>query len=204
MTALTVIALIAFALFAIIDWMAVSNEQTSAEYVAKPAALAALTVFALTGPEPSGWLIIALLLSLLGDVYLMLPANLFTAGLAAFLLAHLAYIADFQATTGVRLIWWVVVMAASAPVGLRILRAEGGAGNRAAIAVYMAVIAMMVASAFASGSVLASIGAVLFLVSDCLLAWDRFVARLAWARPVIIMTYHLGQLGLVTVLRAAG
>ena len=43
--------------------------------------------------------------------------------------------------------------------------------------------------------------AVLFMASDALIAWNRFVRRLAWAPVVIMVTYHLGQLGLVTALR---
>jgi len=40
-------------------------------------------------------------------------------------------------------------------------------------------------------------GAVSFLVSDTILAWNKFVRQLAWARPVIMMTYHLGQAGIL-------
>ena len=43
-------------------------------------------------------------LGLLGDVYLMLPVDLFIPGLAAFLVGHLAYIADFHAALGWRLV----------------------------------------------------------------------------------------------------
>ena len=32
--------------------------------------------------------------------------------------------------------------------------------------------------------------------SDALIAWNRFVRRLAWAPVVIMVTYHLGQRGL--------
>jgi uncharacterized membrane protein YhhN len=54
----------------------------------------------------------------------------------------------------------------------------------------------MVTCALASGIVLAGAGAVLFMVSDALIAETRFVGARRWAPVVIIVTYHLGQAGL--------
>ena len=42
---------------------------------------------------------------------------------------------------------------------------------------------------------------VLFFGSDAVIAWNRFVRPFAWAQLVIMVTYHLGQLALVTALR---
>ena len=39
------------------------------------------------------WFVAALVLCLAGDVFLMLPKDLFVAGLASFLLGHLCYVA---------------------------------------------------------------------------------------------------------------
>src|SRR5436853_39756 len=93
------VALVAFGVFALLDWLAVSRSVRSLEYVAKPATLLALLVYAGCG-HPSPWLVAALAFSLLGDVFLMLPAELFLAGLAAFLVAHLAYIGAATARGG--------------------------------------------------------------------------------------------------------
>jgi uncharacterized membrane protein YhhN len=78
---MSTIFLAAFAAFAIIDWIAVSKKHTRLEYFAKPATLAALILYAANGSAASPWLIAALALSLLGDVYLMVPGDLFIAGL---------------------------------------------------------------------------------------------------------------------------
>lgn len=193
--------LAAFALFAATDWIAVYKARKRIEYVAKPAALAALLLYASNGPATSGWLIAALALSLLGDVYLMVPGDLFIAGLSAFLLAHLAYIADIDASTSGRLFWLVVVLVLSLPLSLRILRSVTDPGLRVAVSVYMLAIALMVSSAVASGEWLAVVGALLFFASDSLIAWNRFVVPLPWAPTAIIVTYHLGQWGLATALR---
>jgi len=195
-------ALIAFFGLAALDWRAVSEKNASLEYVAKPAALAALIIYASAGPGASPWLIAALCLGLLGDVYLMLPVDLFVPGLAAFLLGHLAYIADFHATLGWRLFWFAVVVGATFPVSGRIIGAVKEGNLRVAVIVYFAVISFMAASAFASGLKLAAVGAALFVASDAIIAWDRFVQPLPWGRVAIIVTYHLGQFGLAHALRA--
>ena len=72
---MAILSLLAFLAFALANWAAVSEDAKTAEYVAKPAALAALLIYAATGSNPSLWLVAALVLSLLGDVYLMLPAE---------------------------------------------------------------------------------------------------------------------------------
>jgi uncharacterized membrane protein YhhN len=195
------LAFLAFGAFAALDWWAVSQQRTTVEYVAKPATLAALLIFAATGAQCSVALISALVLSLLGDVFLMLPAELFAVGLGAFLLAHVAYISDFEAAIGWRMFWWIVVLAASTPIVRRIYRAVTPDELRPAVVTYIVVIALMVASAVASGSLVATLGAPLFFASDGLIAWDRFVEKLSWGRVAIIVTYHLGQLGLVVALR---
>ena len=48
------VALVAFGVFAVLDWLAVSRSVRSLEYVAKPATLLALLVYAGSGhPSPS-------------------------------------------------------------------------------------------------------------------------------------------------------
>jgi uncharacterized membrane protein YhhN len=200
---MAVASLIGFLLFAVVDWVTVAKGAKPAEYVAKPAALVALIVYAATGPAPSPWLIAALFFSLLGDVALMLlPGNLFVAGLGAFLLAHIAYIVDFAAPMAARVVWLAIALALASPLALRIIRSVDDAPLRLPVGVYMFVILLMVASAVASGSTLAAAGALLFFSSDSVIAWDRFVRPFAWAQPVIMVTYHLGQLALATALRA--
>jgi uncharacterized membrane protein YhhN len=196
------LSLAAFVTLAVVDWTAVAQGRKRVEYIAKPAALAALLVYATAGANPSGWLITALVLSLLGDVYLMLPAELFVAGLTAFLLAHAAYIIDFRAAASARITWFVLIIAFSSPLVLRIVRSVADSTLRPAVLVYAATIALMVASAFASGSAVAATGAVLFFVSDGIIAWNRFVKPVPRAQLLIMVTYHLGQFALVTALRS--
>jgi uncharacterized membrane protein YhhN len=194
--------LAAFLVLAVLDWVAVATNSRPLEYVAKPGALCALIAWAATGDAAWPWLIAALSFSLVGDVLLMLPADAFAPGLGAFLIAHLAYIVAFTAPLPARIGWLLVVLAASYPITARLLRAVPTGPLRPAVAIYMAAIALMVGSAIASGDAVATMGAALFLASDTMLGWDRFVQRQPWARPAVMVTYHLGQLALAAALRS--
>ena len=68
---------------------------------------------------------------------------------------------------------------------------------RIAVTVYMVVIGVMAGSAIAAGLPIAIAGALLFMLSDSMIAWNRFVAPFAGARLAIIVTYHVGQALLV-------
>ena len=108
---------------------------------------------------------------------------------------------QFDASATARLVWLVVVLAALSPLAVRILRSVRERALQGAVAVYMVVISLMAASALASGRYLAVAGAALFLASDTMIAWNRFVRPFEWAPTAIIVTYHLGQIALVHSLR---
>ncbi|MGH2728548.1 MAG: lysoplasmalogenase family protein, partial [Actinomycetota bacterium] len=84
---------------AVADWIAVSPSVRSrrAEYVLKPATMipliAAATILDPERDAQRALFLVALVLSLAGDVFLMLPRDLFVAGLGSFMLGHIAYIA---------------------------------------------------------------------------------------------------------------
>jgi uncharacterized membrane protein YhhN len=205
MTPLADVALAIAALFAVGDWIAKGTKNLRLEYVCKPATLAALIVVALALNPVSdarrAWFVAALVFSLAGDVFLMLPSDRFVAGLAAFLVGHLCYVGGFltDGPTAVAIsITAVIVAAALAPLALKILRSLRSEPQlRGPVGAYILVIASMLALALASGNVVAAVGAALFVASDSMIAWDRFVQPFAAAPVAIMVTYHLGQAGLV-------
>jgi uncharacterized membrane protein YhhN len=211
--AATVAAFVVAGLFATGDWIAKARSRTALEYLCKPSTLVALiAAAALLDPGVDAhsrrvWFVAALICSLTGDVLLMLPQDLFVPGLAAFLVGHLCYLVGFW-THAPSLIAFLVsavlVAGVVAPLGYRILTSIDRAGEpealRIAVAAYVAVISVMLATALATGNVAAAAGAVLFVASDSMIAWDRFVARFRWAPVAIMVTYHLGQAGLVASL----
>jgi uncharacterized membrane protein YhhN len=197
-------------LLAVGDWVAVALQSKPLEYVCKPGALAALIGVALTLDPRYGdvraWFVVALALSLAGDLFLMLPADRFVAGLASFLLAHVAYLVGLTRHGGsaaALLLAAIPVVAVAGLLGARFLRAARTGGHQeltGPLIAYMAVIAAMVTCALASGNALAAVGAVLFMASDARIAETRFVGSRNWAPVVIMVTYHLGQAGLTVSL----
>ena len=209
MTDAAAYAFAAAAVFAILDWIAVARRNKPLEYVAKPAVMVALIVAAVAlqpDLEVRRWaFVVALAFSMLGDVFLMLPRDRFVFGVGSFFIAHLAYIVGLrtgETSTTALLFGTAAVLAFAAVAGRRILVAVRESEPRFAtpISAYIAVISVMVASALATREPLAAIGAVLFMASDTLIAWNRFVQPLACAPLTIIVTYHLGQTGLVASL----
>lgn len=192
--------------FALADWWAVAHQRRVVEWVCKPAVMVFLIWWALAldpecGPQRA-WFVAALALSLAGDVFLMLPRDLFVFGLGSFLLGHLAFIAGFSQR---ELDGWLFLATAAAVavagrvVGRPVLAAVRGhkAALVPAVVAYMAVISAMVVFAVATEDVLAGAGALFFYVSDATLAWNKFVRPLPWGKVRIIVTYHIAQFLLV-------
>ena len=203
------------AVVAFVDWWAVARDDRRTERWAKPTVVAGLVVVALlagAADSPAGrWVLLALALGLVGDVLLLPEVDRFVGGLLAFLLGHLAWVAACVAAgldrPGLGSVGVAVVGVALA-AGRRILPSahrDGGAGLAGAVAAYMVVIAAMAVAGWATGSLLAGLGASLFVVSDTVLAQARFVAPRRRSGLVVIVTYHLAQaLLLVGLLSAAG
>jgi uncharacterized membrane protein YhhN len=202
------VLLLALAMVAAVgDWIAVHRGQKLLEYVCKPATLALLIATALALDPDQGdvrtWFVVALVFCLFGDVFLMLPQDVFVPGLVAFLLGHLAYIGGMLAD-GVVLsrfgIGLLVVALAVAVIGLTILRAVRAGPEPemvGPVSAYMLVISAMVASAVGVGHAIGIAGAGLFYASDSLIAWNRFIGETRHGRVAIMVTYHLAQVGLV-------
>jgi len=211
------VAFVLAGVFGIGDWIAKGRHDRRLELVCKPLTLVALIGAALA-LDPAAdaqarrdWFVAALVLSLAGDVLLMLDdehRDLFVAGLAAFLVAHLCYLGGFWTEPPAGwafVVAAVVVVVLVGPFAARILGAlrRVEPGLRAPVGAYIVVIAAMVATALATGNVAAGAGAVLFASSDTMIAWNRFVHPFRAADVAIMVTYHLGQALLVASLLAA-
>lgn len=202
---------------AALNWIAAGWRIKRLEYVTKPAVMLALLAHVwLAGGGPAlvssarFWIALALVFSLAGDVLLMLPRRQFLGGLVAFLLAHLAYIVGLNRglppLAPATVLVPILVGLLSWQLHRRI--APGvPAGLRAPVAAYVGVISLMLISALwtlvrpdwpAASAALAAAGAALFYLSDLAIAWDRFVAPLPHRDLVVMVSYHLGQIGLVS------
>ncbi|MGI9578522.1 MAG: lysoplasmalogenase [Microthrixaceae bacterium] len=194
------------------DWVAVGTQRRSAEYVLKPLTMVVLIAAAIVmedaDPTAAQWLVVAgLVMSLAGDVFLMLEERYFVMGLGSFLAAHLLYIAAFVAI-GLNGFGFVLGAAAVAvlirAVGVKIVVGATEKDEKLGLPVslYVLVISLMVAFAAGTGRWWAIGGAVLFYASDAFIGWSRFVKEFPGQRLAIITTYHLGQVGIVLGLMA--
>jgi len=149
-------------------------------------------------------LLAALALCLAGDIALMLP-GLFIPGLASFLAGHLCYLALFR--QGQR--WFPSRAAlagtlAAAAAMVAFLWPHLGPVLRAAVPAYALAIALMAAQAIGRATVLrdaasagVAVGAGLFMLSDTLLAINRFAQPLPMAAFAVLATYYAAQVLIV-------
>lgn len=152
-------------------------------------------------PKTLPLLAAALAGSLAGDVFLMFQ-GFFIPGLVSFLVAHLFYVALFKsgqawfphrgalaATLGIGVAMYAFLWAGGLPPALR-----------APVAAYVLVIALMAAQAIGRATVLrdapsllVAVGAGFFMLSDSLLATNRFVMPLPMAQVWVLATYYAAQ-----------
>ncbi|MBE0682361.1 MAG: lysoplasmalogenase [Anaerolineales bacterium] len=203
--------------FAALEALALHKNWFKLEVIAKPGVMVFLFLWLWLSAGLDGallWFGLGILLSVTGDVLLMISLDkFFLAGLVAFLLAHIAYIVGFNIPIpqmnffGV--VFAVMIGIGGARVIRRILDRLPGSGNermRLPIIVYSTVISVMLLSAMlklvdiswdASAALLVSLGAFLFYLSDIILAWNKFVAPIQGGRIYNIAAYHLGQIALI-------
>lgn len=203
---------------AILDWTAVAIRFKPLEYIAKPGVMIALLLWIGTLGELSGpiiWFVIGVFFSLWGDVFLMLPQERFIAGLVSFLLAHIAYIIGFSqsfpplnlASLAIGFVITLSAVEAYRRIAQALTLTQQGR-LRLPVLAYTTIISLLLFSALVTmirpddqwkpfPALLAGSGALLFFMSDALLAWNKFVAALPHGRLKVIIAYHLGQLGLL-------
>jgi uncharacterized membrane protein YhhN len=157
-----------------------------------------------TVPVPASYktLIVAgLAFSLLGDIALVFPERWFTAGLVAFLVAQVLYIMAFKPGPGHQVSTGFFLPFLLYGLLTFFILAPGLGPLKLPVLVYIGAITIM--AGFAAGrfvdqggirTLLAFVGAVLFLVSDSVLAYDRFGKKFGGAQIIILGTYFPAQL----------
>lgn len=149
------------------------------------------------------WTVIGLLFSSGGDIALALDRKkYFVVGLSLFLMAHLFYLTAFSqgiATFRVN-VWAGLVLIFSLALGSWLFPALGKL--RGPVLLYMLVITAMGFAAASHPSAFPYLipGAFLFILSDSLIAIDKFRRPIPYAHHLIMITYYLGQLGITLAL----
>lgn len=147
------------------------------------------------------WVLLGLLFSTAGDVFLMLPTDMFVQGLLSFLLAHITYLIAFRTRAPWAIVGWPFVFyAAVAAAVMSVLWPHLPTALRLPVSVYVLALAGMAAQAAAVWrqrrdrlTALAAAGAACFVLSDATLAWNRFVQPFELARLLVLLSYWLAQ-----------
>jgi uncharacterized membrane protein YhhN len=199
-----------------LEWVAAGKSWIRVRFITKPLSLILLIfIFSFLGGwvQPGFWFGAGLLFSVVGDIFLLLRSRFFFAGLFSFLIAHLLYIIGFSFGALKLNIW--VLLPVLLVVGLVILaypRIVGGVRRKLEhkrlwlpVVLYMLTITIMLLSAMMTwfrdqwtveAALLASVGALLFTISDTLLATVRFLRPVPYGNFLVMFTYHLGQIGI--------
>ena len=178
------------------------------KYIFKPITTVLIIVLALL-QQPDGYsvysylIISGLVLSLIGDIYLMLPSDKFVHGLVSFLIAHIFYIVAFGWGFGPYFeIIYLIPAAIYTLVFLWILLPKTGK-MKLPVLVYALVLMIFLWQATGRYYYLAETtalytfaGAVLFVISDSILAYGRFVKNYKLSPLLIHITYWGAQVAI--------
>ena len=174
-------------------------------YIFKPLTMVLIISIALLAKKPPSskykYAIIAgLLFSMAGDIFLMLPVDLFIVGLVSFLIAQLIYTYAFRSGRPFRFKLIAILPFLIFGVLIFVILLPGLNGMAVPVAAYILVIMTMAWQAWdqwdekrARWALLAFIGALLFVVSDSLLAVNKFGEPFAAARALTLTTYYSAQ-----------
>jgi uncharacterized membrane protein YhhN len=185
--------------------LAAYQKRRLTHYIFKPLTIVFIILIAIEAKHPvfafyRYAVILGLIFSLAGDVFLMLPQDRFIHGLVSFFIAHLFYIAAFIYQSGLDLPF--SSMAPFALYGILMLSVLWPrlGKMRLTVLAYMMVILLMGWTAVGrwiwtgqGGSLQAALGALLFLASDSTLALDKFKGRFRAAQFLILTTYFTAQ-----------
>lgn len=207
----TLSVILFFVLFAF-DVFAVTVGDRSTEVWTKPLLIPSLLLYLYAASEGRGRLVSlaasALMLSWAGDCILLadrFTGGYFVYGLGAFLAAHFLYIAHFirlrrAARTTSRPSIVLLILTAVYAAGLLYALKPFPGGMMYPVIIYGGTISGMFASSLFAipkgGARYASagaFGALFFIVSDSLLAIDRFVSPIEFAPTLTMVTYGLAQ-----------
>jgi uncharacterized membrane protein YhhN len=210
-----ILIILAF-IFAVLESLALWKGWRRLEFIAKPAMMVCLFLWLYITAGLRGaafWFGIGILFSLAGDIALLFIERTFMLGLVAFLLAHIAYLIGFNSPRpedpGIWAFAIAILLGLSAARLLRRLIAAVRMTNARLVTpviIYSTVITLMLLSALltlsnpawaATPALLVSFGALLFYLSDIVLAWNKFIAPIRNGRMLNIGLYQLGQIAIV-------
>ena len=194
---LSIIALI----FAVLTIYAKLRENTVLQLIFKPLVILVIILMAfLNSSSPIEFyqkaILIGLIFSLIGDVFLIEQDRLFVQGLTSFLIGHLCFTLAFWSAPNLPGAFFYIVYIVSF---LSILWNKLG-NLKIPVSVYASVLAMMSWMALSRTinhhnhqTLFAFLGSIFFVASDSLLAFNKFKKPFPFAHLFILATYFLAQ-----------
>ncbi|WP_409346310.1 lysoplasmalogenase [Paenibacillus sp. MBLB4367] len=186
--------------------LTLSVDAVFLHWVLKLAPLVLIWLFAASGSADKSpyrsLLLTGLLFCMTGDAFLLLSGSTwFLLGLLAFLTGHILYIAAFLTRRKrtnrsllalVPIVLYGIFMAAELHRGM--FKDSDSNSMWMPVLAYLIVISVMLLTAVMTGRLGAALGAVCFVVSDSLLAWNKFIGSFTGAGFLIMLTYFAAQL----------
>lgn len=123
----------------------------------------------------------------------------FVVGLTAFLIGHIFYTIGFFKIweySLARFLSFIPILAYGIFMSSEFVKALHNRNENELIIpviLYIAVISLMFWSAIMSGQLYAIIGSLLFVISDSVLAWNKFISSIPFSGSIIMITYYLAQ-----------
>lgn len=185
------------------------KKQRTGSFITKTLLTPILLMIYLAGDkEPELPVIFALCFCFLGDLFLEYP-NFFIPGLLTFLVGHIFYGISFLSDIGVgsQLPWWLflfaIVYIAYGTIFLTRL-SVADLKRRVAVSIYCGIILIVsFLSLLRAGSVtdysflMVLMGTLLFIISDSILAYNRFQKRSRYGGVWVMATYGAAQLMII-------
>ncbi len=198
------LASIFFLLVAIADIYAILVNNRDVEMIAKPLITTSLVVlYLLSVKKPNFWYVSAVFFSFWGDVLLMFPDQYFVLGLASFLLAHILYItvsSKFVSKTPVSKIITHSIPFALILFGLMYMIYPNLGDLLIPVIVYGIVISvfgvmtlLVYTGKKTTENLWLFLGALTFIVSDSILALNKFYEASEILGISIMITYIIAQ-----------
>lgn len=185
---------------------------TSAYYIVKPLITITLILYLYSNTQQNSQrtiVTIALIFSLVGDVLLLNPnnPNCFIFGLISFLLVHLSYISAFSKDIKLnntflpkKIIIPAILIILNIATYLYVFLFDHLGEMLIPVSIYMTIIITMVITALLRNSTVNHKsfykivgGSLFFLVSDSILAIDKFATPIKYGNFWIILTYIIAQ-----------
>ena len=195
--------LVAYGIVSIIELAAAHSDI---RYVTKPLLMILLAAYVYADQLNSAsqrTLLVTLLFAWLGDVFLLIPGNnplFFQLGLASFLLMQVAYIRQFIGFGALKWSWWLIPVLFYVFGFLAYLYPALPDALVGPVIVYALALGSMLYFAFQLRVSTLNWGAILFVISDSLLAFAKFKFEYPWNSSAVMSTYILAQLLLIQAL----